>query len=106
MKEEDPLRQLELAAYFTHCVLQPRHLALALRSAMTISFKLKCFQTCSHFCRRLIELNADEKMTVQARQASRGIEAALGSCTTNLIRYCVEVPGWRRHVPPLGFHSH
>ena len=37
------------------------HLALSLRSAMSIFFKLKNFGTCATFCRRLLELQPDEK---------------------------------------------
>lgn len=74
MKEEDPARQLELAAFFTHAQMLPKHLALSLRSAMTIAFKLKCFQTCAHFCRRLLDLNPDEKMAAQARQVLAACE--------------------------------
>jgi len=43
---------MELAAYFTHCRLEPMHLALSLRSAMSIFFKGKNLATCAHFCRR------------------------------------------------------
>jgi hypothetical protein len=52
LKEEDAVRGMELAAYFTHCNLQPVHLALSLRSAMSIFFKAKNLSTCAHFCRR------------------------------------------------------
>jgi coatomer subunit alpha len=38
---EDVPRSLELAAYFTHCNLQPSHLMLALKSAMATAFKNK-----------------------------------------------------------------
>ena len=34
-KTTDPKRALELAAYFTHCNLQPAHTMLALKAAMT-----------------------------------------------------------------------
>ena len=34
-------RSLELAAYFTHCNLQPSHLMLALKTAMALAFKSK-----------------------------------------------------------------
>jgi coatomer subunit alpha len=37
----DVARGLELAAYFTHCNLQPAHLMLALKSAMASAFKAK-----------------------------------------------------------------
>jgi hypothetical protein len=54
---DDPKRQAELAAYFTHCSLQPTHLRLSLQSAMSINYKLKNFNTAATFCRRLLELN-------------------------------------------------
>jgi coatomer subunit alpha len=37
----DASRSLELAAYFTHCNLQPSHLMLALKTAMASAFKNK-----------------------------------------------------------------
>ena len=43
---EEIARSLELAAYFTHCNLQPAHLMLALKNAMANAFKNKvciCF---------------------------------------------------------------
>ena len=43
---------MELAAFFTHCNLQPVHLALSLRSAMTVFFKHSNKATCVTFCRR------------------------------------------------------
>jgi len=49
-------RAAELAAYFTHCDLQPMHLMLTLRTAQTVFFKLKNFKTCASFARRLLEL--------------------------------------------------
>lgn len=67
----DPVRSTELAAYFTHCNLQPVHLLLALRSAMGTSFKHKNFIAAAGFARRLLELpdmkserNADLRMKV------------------------------------------
>jgi coatomer subunit alpha len=72
--KDDPIRAAELAAYFTHCSLQRVHLALALRGAMTTFFKLKNFNTCATFCRRLLELNPDEKMAGQARQVLAACE--------------------------------
>ena len=52
----DPVRQVELCAYFTHCALQPGHLFLALRQAMISSFKIKNFITAATFAHRLLEL--------------------------------------------------
>jgi coatomer protein complex subunit alpha (xenin) len=54
--KEDPVRTLELAAYFTHCTLQPGHLLLALKSAMTVAFKAKNYINAASFARRLLEL--------------------------------------------------
>lgn len=46
-------RGLELAAYFTHCNLQPSHLMLALKTAMASAFKSKV-----SFCLRFINLES------------------------------------------------
>ena len=46
----------QMAAYFTHCKLQPVHLILTLRTAQTLFFKLKNHKTAASFARRLIEL--------------------------------------------------
>jgi len=52
----DTARGLELAAYFTHCNLQPAHLLLALKNAMAAAFKNKNFVNGASFARRLLEL--------------------------------------------------
>ncbi|GFH22099.1 coatomer subunit alpha [Haematococcus lacustris] len=74
LREDDAARAMELAAYFTHCNLQPVHLALSLRSAMSIFFKAKNLATCAHFCRRLLELNLGAKVVEQARQVLTACE--------------------------------
>jgi coatomer protein complex subunit alpha (xenin) len=74
----DPVRSTELAAYFTHCNLQPVHLLLALRSAMGTAFKHKNYIVAASFARRLLELpdmssekNADLKLkATKVRQKS------------------------------------
>jgi coatomer protein complex subunit alpha (xenin) len=53
---QDTARSLELAAYFTHCNLQPSHLMLALKNAMASAFKAKNFINAASFARRLLEL--------------------------------------------------
>ena len=45
-----------MAAYFTHCNLQPVHLILTLRTALNLFFKLKNYKTAASFARRLLEL--------------------------------------------------
>lgn len=67
-KTQDATRQMELAAYFTHCNLQPSHTMLSLRSAMSSAFKLKLFKSASSFARRLLELNPKPDISTQARK--------------------------------------
>ena len=52
--KEDPTRNMELAAYLTHCNLQPLHLLISLRSAMSSAVKVKNFNTAASFCRRCV----------------------------------------------------
>lgn len=70
-KEESPNRQCELAAYFTHCQLQSIHLLLALRSAMTLCYKLKNYRDAASFARRLLELNPKPEVATQARKVAK-----------------------------------
>lgn len=62
---DNPVRQTELAAYFTHCNLEPIHLMLSLRSAMTVAYKIKNYQTAASFARRLLELEPKEDVATQ-----------------------------------------
>jgi len=59
---------MELAAYFTHCKLQPSHSILALRSAMNAAFKAKLFKSAASFGRRLLELNPKPEISTSARK--------------------------------------
>lgn len=61
-------RALELAAYFTHCKLQPSHMQIALRAAGQSFSKASNFLTAAKFARRLLDLNPDPKIAAQARQ--------------------------------------
>jgi len=49
-------RQLELAAYFTHCGLRPTDLTLALRLAMTLFNRARNSVTAAVFAQRLISI--------------------------------------------------
>lgn len=64
-------RQLELAAYFTHCGLRPADLALALRLAMTQFKKPGNNATAAVFAQRLLDtpVQHDPKVVTQAKQA-------------------------------------
>ena len=57
----------ELAAYFTHCAILPTHMALSLRSAMTLCFKIKNFGVALTFARRLLETNPPAQIAQQVR---------------------------------------
>lgn len=50
------VRQMELSALFTHCKLQPAHVALALNLAMSQAFKAGNFINAAAFARRILEL--------------------------------------------------
>ena len=54
--QDDKARQMELAAYMTHCLLEPPHLLLALNSAMRTCYKHQNFIAAAGFARRLLEL--------------------------------------------------
>ncbi|KDO30127.1 hypothetical protein SPRG_19862 [Saprolegnia parasitica CBS 223.65] len=54
--EADPKRNIELSAYWTHCRLQPSHMMLTLKSAMTNAYKCNNYITAASFCRRLLEI--------------------------------------------------
>lgn len=63
---DNVVRNLELAAYFTHCKLAAQHLQLALRSAMGVFTKAGNNATAAVFARRLIDSNpTDTKVLTQ-----------------------------------------
>lgn len=72
--EDSPVRQQELAAYFTHCTLQTAHVRLALVNAMRVCFKAKNLSTAANFARRLLDTNptvdSQGKMARQVLQAA------------------------------------
>eukprot|EP00271_Cylindrocystis_brebissonii_P015583 TRINITY_DN38517_c0_g1_i1.p1 TRINITY_DN38517_c0_g1~~TRINITY_DN38517_c0_g1_i1.p1 ORF type:complete len:1219 (-),score=248.13 TRINITY_DN38517_c0_g1_i1:158-3814(-) len=71
---DDAARQAELAAFFTHCSLQPTHLKLSLQAAMSTCFKLKNFLTAATFCRRLLDLSPTPAVATKARQVLQACE--------------------------------
>lgn len=62
---QEQKRVCEMAAYFTHCNLQPQHLILTLKTAQTLFFKLKNFKTAASFARRLLELGPKPEIAKQ-----------------------------------------
>jgi len=65
---DEQKRSCEMAAYFTHCNLQPVHLILTLRTALNLFFKLKNFKTAASFARRLLELGPKPDVAQQTRK--------------------------------------
>lgn len=55
-KTKDPVRAATLAAYFTKCNLQLKHVILGLREAIKACYNLKCYKTTAGFCRRLVDM--------------------------------------------------
>ncbi|QHN78640.1 Coatomer subunit [Arachis hypogaea] len=79
---DNPARQQELAAYFTHCNLQTPHLRLALQNAMTVCVKAKNLATAYNFARRLLETNPTvESQTKAARQVIAVAERSMTDTT-------------------------
>ncbi|KAM1098516.1 hypothetical protein ACFX2I_015754 [Malus domestica] len=72
--KDDPKREQELAAYFTHCNLQTPHLRLALISALTVCYKAGNIATAANFARRLLETNPTNES--QAKKARQVLQAA------------------------------
>jgi len=65
---EQQKRICEMAAYFTHCNLQPVHQILTLRTACNLFFKIKNFKTSGSFARRLLELGPKPDVAQQTRK--------------------------------------
>lgn len=65
---DEQKRVCELAAYFTHCNLQPVHQILTLRTAINLFFKLKNYKTSASFARRLLEMGPRQEVAQQARK--------------------------------------
>lgn len=66
--EQEPdnvTRNLELAAYFTQCQLQPPHMQIALRSAISAFSKANNHAHAARFAKRLLELKPDPKIVAQ-----------------------------------------
>ncbi|KAJ8762252.1 hypothetical protein K2173_007408 [Erythroxylum novogranatense] len=73
--KDNPIRQQELAAYFTHCNLQLPHLRLALLNAMTVCYKAGNMNTAANFARRLLETSpTNENQAKTARQVLQAAE--------------------------------
>ncbi|XP_060529873.1 coatomer subunit alpha [Cylas formicarius] len=72
---EEQKRQCEMAAYFTHCKLQPIHQILTLRTALNMYFKLKNFKTAASFAKRLLDLGPRPEVAQQTRKILQACDA-------------------------------
>ncbi|RWS28728.1 coatomer subunit alpha-like protein [Leptotrombidium deliense] len=68
------IRSAEMAAYFTHCRLQPIHQILTLRTASNLFFKLKDFKTARSMVLRLLELGPKTEVASAARKMLQGCD--------------------------------
>ncbi|KND01360.1 coatomer subunit alpha [Spizellomyces punctatus DAOM BR117] len=66
-QETDAKRVIELAAYFTHCQLQPAHLQFTLLSAMVSCYRARNLASALVFAQRLLELNPAPGLAQKAR---------------------------------------
>jgi coatomer protein complex subunit alpha (xenin) len=71
---QNQVEGLELAAYFTHCNLQPIHRMLALRSAMKAAYRIKCFHLAASFASRLLELSPKPEIAQEAKKVIKFAE--------------------------------
>ncbi|RHY21982.1 hypothetical protein DYB25_003707 [Aphanomyces astaci] len=72
--ETNPKRNIELSAYWTHCKLQPSHMVLTLKSAMTNAFKANNFITASSFCARLLEIpEVNTERNIKLQQTAKKV---------------------------------
>lgn len=69
------MRSAEMAAYFTHYEMQPRHVELALSLAMSQCWKLKNVKTSAVFARRLCEGTPPAKVLQQAKKVIQTSES-------------------------------
>lgn len=65
---EEQCRSMELAAYFTHCELQPGHQILTLRTAVNLAFKMKNYKMAMSFGRRLLNLGPRPEVAQNIRK--------------------------------------
>jgi len=70
-ERDNPKRILELAAYFTHCDLQPAHLQLILKSSMNLAARFKNYKSADQWARHLLDLNPPEEVVAHTRKVLR-----------------------------------
>ena len=88
----EQVRVCEMAAYFTHCNLQPVHQVLTLRTALNLFFRLKNYKTAGSFYKgsECVTLLSGPSTSRSSRGRSSGLtgSARLGSLWQN-VRYFI-----------------
>lgn len=93
-EEPDNIRRhLELAVYFAHCKLQPQHLQIALRSAITPLTKANNHATAAKLARRLIDLQPDAKIVAKVIFFASTTSMLNGDC--RLLSGSTSARSWR-----------
>lgn len=81
------VRQAELAAYFTHCEIQPVHRLLALRSAMLAAAKIKHYPYAAILARRVLDSNPPAQAAQKARQVIALVDSSTDGGTPPAMSY-------------------
>lgn len=83
--QADAVRQMELAAYMTHCALEPPHLMLACNLAMVVTYKHSNFIHAAGFARRLLEMpDINSARNAQLAAKVGGVARIVALCSSNL----------------------
>lgn len=67
LKDTNPQRSSELAAYFTRCKLNSAHVMLGLSNAMTVNFKAENFGVAAEFAKKLTKMSCPPKLQQQVK---------------------------------------
>jgi len=67
-------RGVELAALFTHCQLQPRHVQLVLKLATNAAAKARCYALAEEFARRLLDQGPPQDLVEHAEKVLKLVE--------------------------------
>lgn len=78
--EEDPLRQMSLAALLTECHLQPVHMFLGLRVAIKSAYSVQNYRTAGLFCRKFLELSQVHKLPRSMASSVPQVKKYLKAC--------------------------
>eukprot|EP01059_Diplonema_ambulator_P025038 TRINITY_DN42020_c0_g1_i1.p1 TRINITY_DN42020_c0_g1~~TRINITY_DN42020_c0_g1_i1.p1 ORF type:complete len:1248 (+),score=523.71 TRINITY_DN42020_c0_g1_i1:55-3798(+) len=70
----DAVKSSEMAAYFTHFEMEPKHMALVLKFAMVELWKRQFIRTSGLIAKRLLDFNPEAKLLAQAKKVVQTAE--------------------------------